>query len=477
MIHIQYNGCTSDYYFRRIVWLLFLATFLLYLYASLSLLAYYADSAHYLLSIIVSKSFRLVEPPSKTVQIMQQLPLVLSLHIGIRDIYTLSVVFGLTLLLLPLAELILCYIILPNHQKLFIIFPLLQFYVGTGASLFPVVTEAPIAAGFFWILFYLILFRTKSLKNLFLVLIISVPALYLHESMVFLAPILALSLIPILVKEKNNSPFSMIICCVLIVWFLFISAVDLNFIINPRDPVNRHGFLQHLLYLKWIYSKGINTTTLFGFIFFLFIIFLQMQTKYIRLNTVRIKLPFLFGFICMCIFILTIFDVHFYGVFTQFAARANSTLLSFPLALVALWITHYRPKAIKIWGKRDAHLLVALLGIAILATHTIGIHKWSGYIHDIKTIVNTEKGIIPQDEIMRVLPDDRRQIFKIMSWSWTYPTLSYLLSENGRVNSVILNRPTSYQPFNPCNPEELPKNDLFDTEFIIKFVKTNGCSE
>ena len=52
---------------------------------------------------------------------------------------------------------------------------------------------------------------------------------------------------------------------------------------------------------------------------------------------------------------------------------------------------------------------------------------------------------------------------KPMSWPWTYPSLSIVLSPNGHVASMIV-PPTDvkWQPFDPANRSELPQSRRFD---------------
>ncbi len=453
----------------KIILFLLVSTIILYVIVAFSLLGYYADAAYYLFKSIMLHSFFLEEPSSLTVQIIQQTPLVLAQYIGIENIYMLSVIFGMTLLMAPLALLVLTYLILPSTKKIFFFFPLLHFLIGTQASLFPVVTEAPLTAGYFWVLFYFILFYPKSTLKLPLLLIFSLPAITLHDSMVFLSPILAIAAIWSFRKEKNY------MYILLALWYLIIAAVQFDFILNPRSTSNRSGFLAQLLELKWIYWDGYNTSTVLG------IIFISLLTVNIGFgvvkknrdnNIISWKMIFLFGILSFFVVLYSFSDIDFYGVITQFAARANSTLLSFPLALLTLLALKYI-KHIKVWANKTNTILLAILWIGILSSHTAGIYQWSTYIKSFKSILANHNGIIPYWEISKSLTSKEQRIFKKMSWSWTHPTMSFLLSENKEVSSILKNSSDNdWQPFDPCDAEELFNIKVFDTKPIINILSS-----
>jgi hypothetical protein len=64
---------------------------------------------------------------------------------------------------------------------------------------------------------------------------------------------------------------------------------------------------------------------------------------------------------------------------------------------------------------------------------------------------------------------------KPMSATWTYPSLSILLSPNGRVASMIVPpRNVRWQPFDPANPSELPQSRRFDLSIYRDTLVPDG---
>ncbi|MCF8055240.1 MAG: hypothetical protein K9K37_01200 [Desulfocapsa sp.] len=470
----KYISSSEERQLGNVILCIFVGVSFLYIYASFSLLAYYADSAHYLFQVITRSTFYLVEPSSRTVQIMQQAPVLIFRYLGVSNIYFLSVVFGMTLLFLPFFQVLICYLILPVEKRIFIIFPLLHFLIGTLASFFPVVTDAPIAAGYFWVLFYLIMFRSGSVRMMLLICILSIPSAYLHESMAFLAPILAFAA---LLQLRGRGKLGKTYYVLLSFWFVLVTIIDLNYIIYPRAMDNRSGFLRQLIDLRWVYWNGFNTTTISAILFFcclggLSVLGIKGDADVNR----RAKgvIIWLFALSCFAMLIFTVVDAGFYGVVTQFAARANSTLVSFPLSLLVL-VTIWKPALILFWINRNIFTLVALFAAGVLLMHAVGIYQWSRYIRTFDSLVNNRVGIVSQIELKNLLSKQSYLNFKKMSWSWTLPTISFLLSDNREVKSIVLSPKGGWQPFDPCNIRSLPKTDLFDIQPIVTYLNEKGC--
>ena len=112
--------------FNTVAWVVFLSAMAVNVAASLELRGLYADGAHYLLEMIKKEGFSLIEPSRRTVQFLQQMPSVIGIASGIHDMGTLAVVYSLTMQLLPLALVSLCYLVLPKDRKVWFFFPLLQ---------------------------------------------------------------------------------------------------------------------------------------------------------------------------------------------------------------------------------------------------------------------------------------------------------------------------------------------------------------
>ena len=458
----------------KVAGLALILVLLLHGLAATNFIILFMDGAYYLFGIIEGNGFFLVEPTSRTVQVLQQIPVVLTLRLGVSDLEILMVVAALSNLLLPLLLTASCYWILPSGHKAFFIFPLLHYLTGTLASWFPTVTDAPPAAAYFWMLFYLVLFRSNTWWSALLCVLMALPALYLHEAMSFLSLLLVSAA---LWRFKNASSwFFRVLFLFLSGWFLFISYIQLTAILYPRDINNRSGFLAQLLELKWIYWDGINIAVVLsiatvGLLLWVFIDNLLHNSnskRSVLAQVVRRSAPFLLGGVTLAVWSLLLFDIHWYGLIPQFAARALAAFVTVPLAILVL-LSLFQPSIQRGWYDRLHVVLVVVLTLGILVSHGIGLSRWVDYVRDFRSLLQSQTGFIPFDKAVNTLPLDHRKNFWHITRDphWTNPVISYLLSPQGRVTTIVSNPHTArWQPFDPLDHVNLPRRNFEITSYL-----------
>lgn len=461
--------------------LILLLVVLLHAFASSAYIVLYADAAYYLFSIVNSGGFELVEPTSMTVQLMQQFPVVTALALGVDNLSALMIVAGAANLFLPLVLTSSCYWILPEDSKSFILFPILHYIAGTLASWFPTVTDAPLAAAYFWVLFYLIIFRINSIKGALAFSLVAIPALYLHEGMSFLSILLIFAAAW---KAKNTHYLNVCIYLMFcIFWFAYIAWHQTSKIIQPRSVSNRDGFVTLLLDGKWIYWDGLNVTVVLsvvsviilgGVLFFNWLDGKETPQKNVRIAS---KLSLVLISISVVILLaLVIYDFQWYGVVTQFAARAQSAFVSVPLAgLVILSITFSNVRYL--WEDRLVVKIVTIAAIGVVSLHAVGLWHWSAYVRDFQYLLELNKGHVPYVKALKQLPAERRWKFQKFTpgGGWPNPIVSYLLSPQGQVSTLIGARIGSQNPLNPCLIKELPSG-FFNVDMYKNHILSYGCS-
>ncbi len=454
-----------------------MSTAALYVTASFSGIHMYADSAYYFFNILKTGTFYLVEPTARTTQIFQQLPVVMLIKAGVSDKHVLSVIFSATLLFLPLLMTILCYFILPGKHKSFVFFPAVHFAFGTLASFFPVVTDAPVAAGYFWILLFLIIFRYDSFFSRIFVFLLSLPALFLHEAYSFLAPVLFLALI---LRLMRISDFKITpVTSATMAWYLILASVQLHYIFNPRSEANKSSFVDQLLRLEWLFKDGINISSLMGllflsFLFFLFVYRLFFYQRYKSALFLRI-LFCLFTFTALFVLGFVFYDFKNYAVLSQFAARSNSALISFPLSLAAVVIYFGRINLNPFYAKNTFYALT-LCFVVIISAHFVGVAKWSGYLMDFRGIVHRNIGFIPYRYVLDSLGRMDSFLFRKMTFGWTNTTMSLLLAGANKPKAILLNPEGHWNPFEPCENESLVSYASdYNTEILSNTLDVKGC--
>ena len=290
--------------------------------------------------MIKKEGFSLIEPSRRTVQFLQQLPSVMGIAYGMHDMGTLAVVYSLTTQLLPLALVASCYLVLPKDRKVWFIFPLLHYLAGSTGAEFASIVEGPVATSYFWLMLYLILFRTEKRSSLVLAVLIALPVLYAHEVMIFLAPILALSAIWRAFKVESRLQRAGLL--LLALWFAFVVAVQIGFVIHPREQANRAGFIHDFLHLNWLVTAygDINVPVVLGMLSIMSMLLVWVIARIGRESSwvkgCSSLVTAIFGLVCLMAVAGTLYFDRLFCPETQFSARNHPAFVSVPLALLAL---------------------------------------------------------------------------------------------------------------------------------------------
>ena len=244
-------------------WIILTAAALVSIYAALEYRVLYADGAYYVQRILEEEGFAFIEPSRHYSQLLQKFPTVIAIWLGVDNIPALIICYGLTTYLLPLLLVSLCYFVLPPSRKVFFVFPLVHYLAGTTSASFVGIVEGPVAAAYFWLLLYLLLFRFER-KAAMVLTLLALPAVLLHEAMVFLSPLLAAVAVWRARQERHKGGVPLF--TLLAMWFMIVAVVQTYFILYPRDPGNRSHFIQDLVHLKWLFttSAQVNVPALVG---------------------------------------------------------------------------------------------------------------------------------------------------------------------------------------------------------------------
>jgi hypothetical protein len=156
------------------------------LYAALNYRGMYADGSHYLVMIAKRAGYYFPETNRQAVEWLRQTPTVVLRKWTDLSLPALAQVFSASILLAPILLVGLCWPILPASRKPWIVFPLLHLFVGVSASAFGAIGEGATSASYFWLLLFVLLFRTTNDLWKMVCLVLFVPAFYLQETTVLL---------------------------------------------------------------------------------------------------------------------------------------------------------------------------------------------------------------------------------------------------------------------------------------------------
>jgi hypothetical protein len=139
----------------------------------------------------------------------------------------------------------------------------------------------------------------------------------------------------------------------------------------------------------------------------------------------------------------------------QFEARNYGALISLPLAAIFLASDGCRA-ALLPWTRPAVVATLACLAVGQCGWHAIGLRYWAEFLDSFGEILAGHCGMVS-------LSEAEAAGLKPISWTWTYPSLSIVLSPNGHVASMIVPpRDVKWQPFDPANHNELPQSRRFD---------------
>jgi hypothetical protein len=464
--------------YHTVAWVVFLAIVATNVVASLELRGLYADGAFYLLNMIQEEGFWLFEPSRRTVQFLQQLPSVMAIVYGIHDVGTLAVVYSLTMQLLPLAFVAACYIVLPEDRKEWFFFPLLHYLAGSTGAEFPSIVEGPVATSYFWLVLYLILFRTEKRSSLALTALISLPAIYAHEVMIFLAPILALS--SVWRSFEVESRLQRAGLRLLVLWFAFVAAVQIGFVLHPaRGTSGRSSFLHDFMELNWLVTAygDTNVPVVLGMLSIMSMLLvwaislIGRESSWVKDSSLLVTA--IFGLFCLMAVVATLYFNRFFCPSMQFAARNHPAFVSVPLAVLALASLRW-PRLQAVWDTVPNRMILLFLAMGTLGWNIVATAYWADFVTTYRDQLARHQGLVRYEDVVMSLPQDQRNRFDKMIWSWTNPTLSILLSPRGKV-STLISIPSKYaagwQPFDPAYPDSLPKCDWFDTSNYRRVIE------
>ena len=153
---------------------------------------------------------------------------------------------------------------------------------------------------------------------------------------------------------------------------------------------------------------------------------------------------------------------------TNFHARNHGALISLPLALVsfAFALNLFCSDLLK---QSFLKLLISILSVGVLSWHVVGIGLWNDYLASFRIMLESKLGLLTWDQAKKQLSPAESMNLAFFQWTWTAPTMSYLLSKEGKVKTIITNPGTlGWQPFNPLSLSKLPRNEFFDPSPYIQ---------
>ena len=424
------------------------------LYSVSEMRGMFADGSNYIVHILASEDFFLLEPARKLVQLLQQSLLILGIRSGVTHLPTLARLFTLGALGWPIILTASCWLILPREEKGWIIGPLINLVALCPMTSLAAIGEGMIASCLLWIIFFLVLFRTHTIWGAILAVSLTALGAVTHESAaVFFVGIAAIAIMGM----RGSSAVQRLTHFAISTAAIWSACYLISVILHPRDPVNLGDFLIGILALAFVELHGVNLTavaTIVACTSIFWIMRAQHKTQTILLSSI--------SFFVLVAALLLFLPEWTVTPVAQFSGRGlpvlGTTLLSF--GLWAGWRNGVKPEFLL-----SKPALLVLLGL--LLTQSVAqimmTRQWAKTLGTVTRIIERSEGPVPWQAALETTAPLSPILWKEMTWYSEIEALSLLLAPQGRVH-VLIDAPTfeRWKPFQLDAPASLPKSRFWD---------------
>jgi hypothetical protein len=375
---------------------------------------------------------------------VEQAPTLLAIHLGVRSLHALSIVWGLSLYLHEPIAIYLCYRY--SRQWIFVLFPLLSLFAGSMNSAALPISDSRFIVSLYWPVLFILLFADELKRgSLILLLALSAPLVLCYESMVAFGLILAGLCLWRLRKGSGRS----IVYAGLAAWYLLGVVFAVASLIWPHDPSNKNGFITGIasVFRSGHVGAGVSAVVLLCAAIILFV-----PASLRRAPTIAFGI----GLLAVAYMMLQVLVAWApWSLDEQMAARTLN--LTIPLVasalLVALLLKGSVPSARTV---SLAVCLVSALGIAQSVWNMGAALRWTGMLSILRDELAHNQGPIPYNQ--SAMSQDALGPLHLnrLHATWPLVPLSIYASDKGSVQSLVVPPPGVYRPIDPYSPDRFP---------------------
>lgn len=440
--------------FKKIVYFLIILYILHIFYIVLTQRFFYADGVHYFIKLLQEKSFIYSDDFARHhAHYITQFPLVILLkYFNYRNVDILSYIYGFSLYLPQMLNIIISLYLLKKINTKFIIFPLISIFGISMNMSFMIVHELHVIVNLFWpLLFYIVYIENYKWWDYLIVITISIITVRCYEIAIFLNSILlTLSLVTIYRKRNILDLSKKTLLIFLIIIFSISIIIAFISIINSRCPENKAFFLSTIV--DNIHNYLLITSFLFTL--FISITFLFPGIINSMIYSLSFYLLVLFGFF---ISISPIILSDLIKPYLHYTARSYIAIM---LPLFSVFTIYIINNSIKfselVWSKTSK--IVTLLIIFQLLWQCFATLQWQGFKSVFKNMLTQHSGFVEFEDTILVNKNIGIQLIRPFTWDWNNPSLSLIWSNDGYIKTIVLNPKyyTRWQPFDPNDISNIP---------------------
>jgi hypothetical protein len=431
------------------------------IYASLNGRGLYADAAA-LLVVIYERSWPLISLSGSraTVELLRQWPVVLLSRYTSASLFECGELLTFVMLALPTLFCAACWPIATRTQKAWILFPITSLLVGFAATSMNAVGEAAIATSYYWILLFVLTFRTRSIAGQCLFLLICVPAYRLHEGTFVLTIVLLLALALRTQSALDNSREKIFVGSAFLL-LMTILAYQILSIINPAYPDDRAHIIQGLLHFEFLYSDhhfnlplvtgAVAMMALGGVLFVRATLPTAEAMRYAKMIVV------IWAIVAVVAITVAVTIEESFSPLAQNQARYHPPITSAILATAMILLRWFQLPE-QLWMNRATIFILISLCATQAVADAVATRRWNAYVADLQSRLVKWHGLIPWEETLQTGDERADTNWRLFNIGWVVPLPCIIFAPNGIVNAIIdLPEGTSFRPFDPERPDLLPK--------------------
>jgi hypothetical protein len=392
---------------------------------------------------------------------LQQCPLVLALRVGVTNIDVLLYVHSFGIYYLGPLQLLFCYWIVPREKRTDLVWPLLSLFAGSMNAWFVAVTESHVMTFIFWpLVLFMLHGRVDQRIGLIVFLGLACASLLAYETMALQGLVLAgfafwRSRRPSDSGERN-------LWRVIAGSFLLGAGVAIYSILNPHDTISRDGLVRDIFRFAGTQVSDLNYPAILSFAA-LVLIALVFFGRALGAKTFRGLIVF-FAVAAVFVAFAPVLMPDSLRPIQQFQARAWIGFLPAALAIAMTGVRTRNARLSPVVFER-ALIVISVLAFSQTTWQILATAQWRGYIQVVRSELSKHKGFIPYDRSPLSRQPDGIQVIRNLGWGWTYPSMSIALAPGGQVSTIFGARPGPWQPFDPQNPQELPKLSKYGIDY------------
>jgi hypothetical protein len=444
------------------------------LYSVSEMRGMFADGSNYIVHVLASEDFYLLEPARKLVQLLQQSLLILGIRVGVTDLPTLARLFTLGALGWPIILTGSCWFILPREEKGWIIGPLINLVALFPMTSLAAIGEGMIASCLLWIIFFLLLFRTHSIWGAILTVSLTALGAVTHESAaVFFVVIAAIAIM----RMRDSSAAARLTQLAISVAAVWSACYLISVILHPREPANRADFLNSIFALAFVKQNGRIDLTAVSTIIACASIFWITWAQHKGKESQPIVLTATISCFVLAAALFLFWPEWTVTPANQFSGRGlpvlGTTMLSF--GLWAAWRSGMKPERLL---SKPALLVLCGLLLTQSVAQIMMTRQWANTLGIVTRIIERREGRVPWRTALETAAPRNPILWEEMTWYSEIQALSLLLAPGGRVHALI-DAPTSetWKPFQLDTPASLPKSKFWDAASYATAVESRNLHQ